>query len=304
MTKLFGVLAVVLIAGAGLYALMQRTPVPPVSDESSVQSLVAEFGGRLKNVPLLAPQAELVTTMQSEYGHLVTPVLITSWLADPKNAPGRVTSSPWPDRIDVTRIQDVGAAYRVEGHIIEVTSEGGGIGELPTVAARRPITLDIGETSSGLRITGVTLGAYPGDGEWTLSTPNAQGIRFMYPRLLPTTYIGGAEWPPILERTADAYECTEGPITAADGPLKTVERRMVADREYCATTTDEGAAGSTYRTFEYAFEFGGATYRAMFTLRYPQCANYDEPQRSLCTSEQQSFDLDGLIDRIANSIRS
>lgn len=126
----------------------------------------------------------------------------------------------------------------------------------------------------------------------------------MYPRLLPTTYVSGAEWPPIVERTANAYECNAGPVTAADDALKETERRMVEDREYCRTITDEGAAGSTYRTFEYTFEFGGTAYRAMFTLRYPQCANYDEPQGTLCSREQESFDIDGLVDRISSSIRT
>ena len=304
MTKLLGILAVLIVILGVIYAVIMRAPIAKGVSEDDARALVEDFGGRLKNVSLLAQQVELADTMQREYGDLVTPVLITTWLADPKNAPGRLTSSPWPDRIDIESVREAGGEYRIEGQIIEVTSEGGGIGEAPTEAARRPITLSVADTASGLRITAVTLGAYPGDGEWMLSAPNPQGIRFMHPRILPTTYISGQEWPPIIERTANAYSCTEGPITAADGPLKEAERRTVDDREYCVTISSEGAAGSTYRTYEYAFEFGGAAYRAMFTLRYPQCANYDEPQRSLCTSEQESFDLDGLIDRIASSIRT
>lgn len=302
--KIFGVIAVALVILIGLYALVTRPKTPPNTDEADVQALVVGFGKLLKNVPLLAPQEEVVERMEAEYGPLATPILITTWLSDPKNAPGRLTSSPWPDRIEIGSIRDLGESYRVEGVVIEVTNEGGGIGEEPTEAARRPITLEVGETSAGLRITSVTLGAYPGDGEWTLSTPNSQGIRFMYPRLLPTTYVSGQEWPPIIEKTANASECNDGPVTAADGPIKQTESRMVEDREYCVTIMNEDAAGSTYRTFEYAFEFGGAAYRAMFTLRYPQCMNYDDPQRSLCSREQDSFDIDGLMDRIASSIRT
>lgn len=301
--KLFAAFAILALVAVGVYALTMRAPATNTIDESNVKAVVEEFGTRLKNVALLAPQAELAETMQREYGHLVTPVLITTWLADPKNAPGRVTSSPWPDRIEIRAMRDLGEAYRIEGDIIEVTNEGGGIGVTPTETMRRPIALEVEGTSAGLRIRAVTLGAYPGDGEWTLSVPNAQGIRFMYPRLLPTTYVSGVEWPPIIERTANTYSCSEGPITAADGPLKETVRRMVEDREYCITTMDEGAAGSLYRTYEYAFEFGGVAHRAMFTLRFPQCENYDEPQRSLCSNEQQTFDIDGLMDRIAQSIR-
>lgn len=40
-----------------------------------------------------------------------------------------------------------------------------------------------------------------------------------------------------------------------------------------------------------------------FTLKLPQCLNYAEPQQSACKAEQASFDINGLVDRIASSIR-
>jgi hypothetical protein len=298
-----GVVAIVgilLLVAAGLYLMNPSATGSP----ETAQQLVEEFGTHLKNVSLLAPEGELAASMQREYGDLVTPQLISLWLADPQNAPGRLTSSPWPDRINVSGVESVGETFRVQGEIVEVSSEGGGIGESPAESARRPITLTVERTIDGWRITAVTLGAYPGDGEWTQAPANSQGVSFMYPAELSTTYISAAEWPPLVERTVNAYSCTEGPITDADGPLKTQTKRMVDDREYCVTESSEGAAGSVYNAYEYAFQFGTSTYRVVFQLQFPQCMNYDQPQQAACVAEQATFDIDGLVDRIAQSIKS
>jgi hypothetical protein len=303
MNKTISILVILILILAGAYLYLQGE-MPSTQTEADVRELVADFGLELKNVSLLASAEEVANAMERQYGKYVTQDLIMTWGSDPQNAPGRLTSSPWPDRIDIRTITTEGSIYRVEGDIVEVTNEGGGIGETPTESARRPITLMVGQTTEGLRITSVTLGAYSGDGVWTLSQPNSQGVQFMYPAQLPTTYISAQEWPPLVERTVNAYSCTEGPITDADGPLKTQERRLVDDREYCVTSSSEGAAGSVFRAYEYAYLFGTSTYRVVFQLRYPQCANYDEPQKSACTAEQSSFDLDGLVDRIAQSVRT
>ena len=81
------------------------------------------------------------------------------------------------------------------------------------------------------------------------------------------------------------------------------KKNLVDDREYCVTRSSEGAAGSTYRAYEYAFQFGTSTYRIAFTLRFPQCTNYDEPQQSACKAEQSSYDIDGLVDRMRGRSR-
>lgn len=301
--KALTVLAIVVILGAilGVY-LISRTPTAQVNEES-VRAFVEEFGTKLQKVALLADRTMVADTMQAEYGPYVAPALLAAWQNDPTKAPGRLTSSPWPDRIEIERVEKKGAGYEVAGQIIEVTSEGGGIGEPPTEAARRPVTMTVEKSGSSWRITALTLGAYPGDGEWMLSEPTSQGIRFMYPQKLPTTFISAQEWPPLVERTANKYSCKEGPITAADGPVKEAKKHLVGDREYCVTTESDAAAGSMYTTYEYVSTFGDAVYRVVFTLRFPQCLNYDDPQQSACKAEQASFDIDGLVDRIVQSIQ-
>jgi hypothetical protein len=294
---------VILLVIGGAY-LISVTPFR-ADQEQVVRRVVDEFGLQLKDVSLMAPKEDVADAMNDNYGAFVVPELLAEWENDPLNAPGRLTSSPWPERIEIRAIQkESDTRYVVEGDIVEVTNEGGGTGEEPTEAARRPIVLGVERRGGEWKIVMVKIEPYAGDGQWLLSSPNSQGVRFMYPLELPTTYISAVEWPPLVERTVNEYSCTPGPITDADGPLKTQERRVIGDREYCVTSSAEGAAGSTYRAYEYAFQFGNATYRVVFQLRYPQCLNYDEPQRGACTREQANYDVDALIDRIAQSIQT
>lgn len=75
--------------------------------EPEVSAVVAAFGARLKNVSLLAPDA--AEQIEAQYAGLVSDELIAAWQADPTQAPGRLTSSPWPDRIEVNAIEQVSA---------------------------------------------------------------------------------------------------------------------------------------------------------------------------------------------------
>jgi hypothetical protein len=302
--KALTILAVVVIVGAalGVY-LISRTPTAQ-EDDRAVRAFVEEFGTKLQNVSLLADKTMTADALQAEYGRYIAPSLLVEWQNDPTRAPGRQTSSPWPERIDVKSVTKKGANFEVLGEIVEVTNEGGGIDEAPTEAARRPVTMTVEKAGNSWRIVSLFMGAYPGDGEWILSEPNSQDVRFLYPERLGTSFISAVEWPPMVERTVNKYSCTEGPITAADGPLKESSRHIVGDREYCVTTSSEGAAGSTYHSYEYAFALGTTTYRIAFQLKYPQCANYDEPQQSACIAEEQNFNNLGLVDRIAQSIQT
>ncbi len=137
---------------------------------------------------------------------------------------------------------------------------------------------------------------------WARMT-TSQGIEFMYPESLQTTYISAQEWPPRIEEVAHEYSCTEGTITATDGPLTRVERKAINGREYCVGVSSEGAAGSTYRTYEYTTVVDDSTVRLVLTLRFPQCLNYDDPNQSACGTEQERFNLDSIVDRIIETVR-
>jgi hypothetical protein len=95
------------------------------TQETAVRNLVSGFGGRLQKVLLTDPKETAAGEMQKYYGDYVAPSLLEKWQADPSSAPGRLTSSPWPDRIEILAVEkQAGDAYDVTGEIIEKTSAG------------------------------------------------------------------------------------------------------------------------------------------------------------------------------------
>lgn len=124
-------------------------------DEAAVKSLVEAFGGKLQAVSLLAPEDIVKKSIEENYRIYITPGLLDEWLSQPQNAPGRLTSSPWPDRIGILSIQKLNEeGYEVTGDIIEITSaekETGGI------AARRPIIVEVIKTDGNWFINKVIL---------------------------------------------------------------------------------------------------------------------------------------------------
>jgi len=119
------------------------------ADEAAVRQLVEGFGQRLQSVSLLAPDAP--QQMQQQYGEFVAPALLQTWMGDASKAPGRLVSSPWPDRIEITTIEtETADRYVVTGFVIEVTSvelANGG------AAARVPVRITVERVQGSWRIT-------------------------------------------------------------------------------------------------------------------------------------------------------
>lgn len=124
------------------------------SDERAVRTITAEWGARLKNVPLLAEEAALKNELAQQYGIYLSPELLAAWQANPHEAIGRQTSSPWPERIDIVQVQKNGEEYTVSGNVVEITSQ------QPNPAGVYPITLRFAKTGGQWRIAAVTRGAY------------------------------------------------------------------------------------------------------------------------------------------------
>lgn len=88
-----------------------------------IREVVASFGERMRTVSLLAPADIRDGEMRRAYSALVTPALLREWLAAPEGAPGRLTSSPWPARIDVLGVAAApDGACAVEGEVVYLTS--------------------------------------------------------------------------------------------------------------------------------------------------------------------------------------
>ncbi len=133
-------LITLLAAACSGLVLPTQTPVSsiPSDDEIAVTALVTSFGQRLKNVALLALDAAQI---QEQYIDFVSPELLQQWMADPSRAPGRLTSSPWPDRIEIIKIEQQGEGdYLGTGFVIEITSQEVTSG---SVAAQYPVSLTV-----------------------------------------------------------------------------------------------------------------------------------------------------------------
>ena len=105
-----------------------------VNEETEVRDVATNFGKRLQDVSLLAPDA--AQEIQNQYAEFVSPTLLEMWMTDASKAPGRMVSSPWPDHIDITTVsKEDSDKYEVTGFVIEVTSmeviNGGAAARIP-----------------------------------------------------------------------------------------------------------------------------------------------------------------------------
>jgi len=115
-------LILLIITGAGVY-YMQRTPNRS-RDMAEVSQLVTTFGTYEKNFSLLGTASTSESNIRGTYGQFLADSLIRQWVTDPATAPGRLTSSPWPDHIEVDSISPQGSGYIVNGRIVMMTSTG------------------------------------------------------------------------------------------------------------------------------------------------------------------------------------
>jgi hypothetical protein len=109
-------------------SLMAGTVLPPTQtaatnagEEAEIRNLVEHFGKRLGAVSLQSPNA--AQEMQRQYFEFVSPALLETWMNDVARAPGRVVSSPWPDRIEIANLtKEDPERYVISGVVVEVTS--------------------------------------------------------------------------------------------------------------------------------------------------------------------------------------
>ncbi|MCX6785772.1 MAG: Gmad2 immunoglobulin-like domain-containing protein [Candidatus Komeilibacteria bacterium] len=127
---------------------------------------------------------------------------------------------------------------------------------------------------------------------WKTFSDPALGVSFKYPDKLSADYITPADWPPVIKVSPGQFSCVpqSGTPSLPDRKVKTINNQI-----YCLETMSEGAAGSVYTTYTYTTAKNSQLVSLTFTLRYPQCLNYDNPKQSDCLAERQAFDLDGLV---------
>ena len=133
------------------------------------------------------------------------------------------------------------------------------------------------------------------------ATDEKTGLTFEYPEKITASFISTASWPPEISTREGKFSCLED--SSGKPPIAGSGLTAVNGHEYCVRLSGEGAAGSTYIDYYYSAERNGEVVSIHFVLRYPQCANYDDPKKSQCEAERNSFSVDALADGIFSSIK-
>jgi hypothetical protein len=107
---------------------------PGCSDTSDATAVVEQFGRSLQMVSLQSPTVK--EDLRDQYSPFVAPALLDEWVLALPAAPGRMVSSPWPDSIEVTFVEELTPGrFSVSGTIQEMTSwevtHGGVAGRVP-----------------------------------------------------------------------------------------------------------------------------------------------------------------------------
>lgn len=135
---------------------------------------------------------------------------------------------------------------------------------------------------------------------WETETAEEHNISFQYPESLNTDYINETDWPPQARVVDEQFSCTKaGSETERAGGT---EIHIINNNVYCVTTVTEGTAGSIYRQYAYASDFNNETLIFTFSLRFPQCGNFNDDERQECEDEYNNFNLNDLVDSIVQSV--
>jgi len=140
------IVGAVLVLGGLAYSYVDSHPdgVIDRQHEGDVRTTVAQFGNQLNTVSVLSPTA--AEDIRKAYASYVTPELLSVWEANPLTAPGRTTSSPWPDHIEVDTVtMNATGGYDVLGRIMLVTSTGD--------AGIIPVTLTVSDVGGSFLIS-------------------------------------------------------------------------------------------------------------------------------------------------------
>src|SRR5450759_3202129 len=101
-------MVLLLVISVGMYFLFKpsTTSPPNEADINAIYRVVGEFGARLNDVGLIAPEQDVITAMDFNLKQLITDRLYQAFVQDTSRIPGRAaSSSPWPEGIEIDSVQ-------------------------------------------------------------------------------------------------------------------------------------------------------------------------------------------------------
>lgn len=137
--------------------------------------------------------------------------------------------------------------------------------------------------------------------EWKTKIDTGAKVEFRYPESIGTNFIFTTDWPPVWQISLEKFSCIQA--GSEDARAGKTSLTVINGKNYCVTKVSEGAAGSSYVQYAYAKEVDEKTIITTFTLRYPQCENYDDPNKSVCKNERVLFNLDSLVDQVFGTLK-
>jgi len=137
--------------------------------------------------------------------------------------------------------------------------------------------------------------------DWQRVEDQNQKVSFEYPANFSSTYIFPIDWPPEVIVRRVPFNCV--PTTKKDPELGETTLLVIDGMEYCVTHLSEGAAGNLYTRYSYIFQKGEKQIILNFSLRQARCESYKEAEEKDCQLEQASFDLNNIINKIAQSFK-
>jgi hypothetical protein len=249
----FWVSIVAVAVVVGVVAGLMANPSNKDEAGDAIVALVEDFGNKLQRVSLQAPKDAVLKSIQENYSEFVSQGLMDEWKSDPFKAPGRLTSSPWPDRIEILSIEKLSEdMYQVNGEIIEITSvdmaDGG-------FSARRPINLLVKKTGEKWLIDSLTLDEYEKNDQ--TATNIQEHPTFEFARVKDFALRYGYDWGAILASNKQKTELllyNEKIDTKDDLKAKRIELNHESGAEYAEDTyLPEELQG-----YSFGFKYGNA----------------------------------------------
>ncbi len=275
------------------------TPTP-IAEETQVRNVVEGFGKALQQVSVTADPVLAKQTIQTSYQAFLTPTLLTAWSNDPSTAIGKVTSSPWPDRIEISQMTKMAAdEYHVLGNIIQVTSSMNSGG---TNAGEDPIDITVQKINNQWLINQATLMESAPEEK---NVYDKNGITITYPDTLNVesgTGLGGGNLDTTIVKFSIPKELVASEktnfneayllISKSNKPDAVSKCASFADLgnvtgiaesvtingiQFSSQDTAEGAAGNVYDSKLYRTVHKSTCYELAMVTHTGNISNYDPP---------------------------
>ncbi len=266
---------------------------PEENENNEVIKFIQRFGDQLKMVSLTASEDVLKSTMEKYYGDYVSAGLIEKWLADLAKAPGRLTSSPWPGRIDVLSAEKTAEnEYAVKGTIVEFTSvemEDGGF------AAKKAITLKVEKINGKWIITGVELGE--GTAENSVVYKNEKyGFNFELPESWNGYSIKNDVWVGISLK--DGSKSATGPVIyirhpqwTSDNPRQDIPVMIFTAKQWDSLQNDEFGVGAAPMAPSMLGKNSDYVFALPARYNYAFLTGYEEVEEILESNPLKAFEI-------------